>query len=287
MDVSIFIRDPPRNSRFQLFSFLTRTGTHLGSDKVGKVFGVISVSDKYGILSLDGESRFFEPDFAHVPLFNHKWCDPITPTDLGLVYLGNSGHSVPVSSSIEVRMELYVAKNEDACYQVCNHKIEIDLLDFWDKKSESACGVLTISGMEGATHLFYILLKDAIDASLEVKFETMTPGREVRGYVIAYYGDDFLTECQCPPSVKYNYMSILFLPNHVLENGVIQLIKSLLAVPTKGSLVIRAYLEDVNSGEVIMKNSFKFKSQPKGCSSIGIISGTDCQFDLKVDWFQA
>ncbi|GJR70009.1 hypothetical protein Tco_0016074, partial [Tanacetum coccineum] len=260
------------------------TAMHLGSDEVSKVFGVISVSDKHGLVS-DGGSHFFEPDFAHVSLFSHKWCDPIIPDDSGLVYLGNSnsGRSVLFSSSIEVRMELYVAKDEDACYQVCNHKIEIDLSDFCDKKSESACGDLTISGEEGSTHLFYILLKDAIDASLEVKFQTKTPGRKVRGYVLSYYGDDFLIECQCPPSIKYHYMSLLFLPNHDLDVGAIQLIKSLLAVPTKGSLVITAYLEDVKSGKVIMKNSCKFKSQPSG-SSLGTISGTDCQFDLKVDW---
>ncbi|GKA71975.1 arginine--tRNA ligase, chloroplastic/mitochondrial [Tanacetum coccineum] len=173
----------------------------------------------------------------------------------------------------------YVAKDEDACYQVCNHKIEIDLSDFCDKKSESACGDLTISGEEGSTRLFYILLKDAIDASLEVKFQTKTPGRKVRGYVLGYYGDDFLIECQCPPSIKYHYMSLLFLPNHDLDVGAIQLIKSLLAVPPKGSLVITAYLEDVKSGKVIMKNSCKFKSQPSG-SSLGTISGTDCQFLL-------
>ncbi|GJX57361.1 arginine--tRNA ligase, chloroplastic/mitochondrial, partial [Tanacetum coccineum] len=283
--VDVNARDPRRNSRFELFSFLTRTATHLGSDKVGRVFGVISVSDKYGLLSSDGESHFFEPDFAHVPLFNHKWCDPIIPTESGLVYLGNpsSGCSVSVSSSIEVRMELYVAKNEDACYQISNHKVEIDFSDFWEEKSDSACGALTVSGEEGSTLLFYVVLKDAIDASLEVKFETKTPGRKVRGYVLAYYGDDFLAECQCQPSRKYNYMSLLFLPNHVLKAGAIQLLRSLLAVPTKGSLVIKAYLEDVNSGEVIMKNNCKFKSQPWG-SSFGTISGTDCQFDLKVDW---
>nr|GEV19296.1 arginine--tRNA ligase, chloroplastic/mitochondrial [Tanacetum cinerariifolium] len=157
--VDVNARDPRRNSRFELFSFLTCTATHMRSDKVGKVFGVISVSDKYGLLSSDGESHFFEPDFAHV------------------------------------RMELYVAKNEDACYQISNHKIEIDLSDFWEKKSDSACSALTVSGEEGSTLLFYVVLKDAIDASLEVKFETKTPGREVRGYVLAYYGDDFLAEC--------------------------------------------------------------------------------------------
>ncbi|PWA48188.1 Aminoacyl-tRNA synthetase, class 1a, anticodon-binding [Artemisia annua] len=272
-------RNPPRNSRFELFSFSNRTTTHFGSDKNGKLFGLISVADKYALVS-DGESHFFEPDFAHVPLFNHKWSDPINMTDSGLVYVGNPRfrHSVSFSSSIEIRMELYVAKNENALYQLCNHKIEIDLSDFWAKKADGACGILAVGGEDGSTYMHYILLKDAIDAALEVKFETNTPGREVRGYVLAYYGDDFLVECQCRTLCKYKYMALLFLPNHVLEAGKIQLIKSMMAVPAKGSLLIKAYLEDVKSGDVIMKSSFKFKSQPLGCSSVGTISGEDCRF---------
>ncbi|GKC51899.1 hypothetical protein Tco_1074644, partial [Tanacetum coccineum] len=279
-----FIRDPPRKSRFELFSFLNNTTTHFGSDQNGKLFGLISVSDKFGLVS-DGESHFFEPDFAHVPLFNHKWCDPVNLTDSGLVYVGNPSfrHSVSFSSSIEIRMELYIAKNENL-YQLCNHKIEIDLSDFWDKESDSACGVLAVRGADGSTYMNYILLKDAIDAALKVKFETETPGREVRGYVLAHYGDDFLIECQRQNSRKYQYMALLFLPNHVLEAGEIQLLKPVMAVPAKGSLIIKAYLEDVQSGNVIMKGTCKFNSQHSGCSDVRTIDGEDCSFGLKVEW---
>ena len=81
-------------------------------------------------------------------------------------------------------------------------------------------------------------------------------------------------------------MALLFRPNHVLETGKIQLIKSTLAVPTKGTLVIKAYLEDAKSGKVIMKNNYKFKSQLSECSvgTISGIEGEDCRLDLKVDW---
>ncbi|GJR19815.1 hypothetical protein Tco_0968342 [Tanacetum coccineum] len=227
----------------------------------------------------DGGSHFFEHDFAHVPLFDHDWYNPVKTIDWGLVYLGNpsSSHSVPFTSSIEFRMELCVTKKKDACYQLCNHKIELDLSNFWEKKSDSACGVLMVEGEDGPTYMFYVLLKEAVDVALEVKFET-TCDRKVQGYVVAYYGDDFFYKCDYPCRDKDSYMALLFLPNtsSVLTNCNIPLIRSMLAVPTKGSLIIKAYLED-ESGKVIMKNSCKFKSQLEGCS-IGTISGTYCSF---------
>ncbi|GJZ29949.1 arginine--tRNA ligase, chloroplastic/mitochondrial [Tanacetum coccineum] len=234
-----------RNFRFEPFSFRTTPV------KEGKLFGIISISNKYGLLS-DGESHFFQPDFAHVPLFNHDWCNTINMIDDELVYLGNP---------------------------------KIDLSAFWDKKSDGECGHLSVVGENGSTDMYYMVLKDAVDTTLEVKFETNTLSREVSGYVLAYYGDDFLYECQSEDITKDYYTTLLFLADrHVLKPGKIQLIKSMLAVPTKGSLVINAYLEDARYGEVILKKSCIFKSQLRGCS-YGTLSGwEDCSLHLKVDW---
>ncbi|GJW32796.1 hypothetical protein Tco_0052828 [Tanacetum coccineum] len=92
---------------------------------------------------------------------------------------------------------------------------------------------------DGSTHMYYMVLKDAVDTTLEIKFEKNTLGRE--------------------------------------------LIKSMLAVPTKGSLVIKAYMEDARYGQVILKKSCIFKSQLRGCS-YGTLSGwKDCSLHLKVD----
>ncbi|GJY95034.1 G-type lectin S-receptor-like serine/threonine-protein kinase B120 [Tanacetum coccineum] len=272
--------------RFELFSFRTTPVTHLRYDKEGKLFGIISISDKYGLLS-DGGSYFFQPDFAHVPLFNHDWCNPINMINDVLVYLGNpsSHHSVLICSSIEIRMELYVTKKKNACYHLCNHKIEIDLSAFWDKKSDGKCGHLSVVGEDGSTHMYYMVLKDAVDTTLEIKFEKNILSREVSGYVLAYYGDDFLYECQSEDITKDYYTALLFLADrHVLKPSKIQLIKSMLAVPTKGSLVIKAYLEDARYGQVILKKSCIFKPQLRGCS-YGTLSGWgDCSLHLKVDW---
>lgn len=289
--VWLFIREPPRNSRFVLLSIRASATKHFRSgeegDRLGKLFGLISVSDKYGLVS-DGGSHFFEPDFGHVPLFDHDWDSPINMVDQEAVYLGNSTScSVPFASTLEIHMELYVTKGKNTCYQLCNHKEEIDLSDFWNKESDGACGCLAVEGEDGPTRLYYFLLKDAIDTSLEIEFRTKTLGRKVRGYVLAYYGDDFLYECQCDPSVRDFYSALLFLSDHVLEPGKIKLIKSAMAVPTKGNLIIKAYLEDAGSGEVIMKNTCNFKPQLKRCSSAGTISGIegeDCDLHLIVDW---
>ncbi|PWA54176.1 arginyl-tRNA synthetase, class Ic [Artemisia annua] len=282
-------RCPSKNSRLEVFSFSTAAIKQINPVPSGEVFGLISVADKYGLLSSDQGLHFFEPEVAHVPLFYHDWCNPVKMIDWGLIYLGNPGssHSVPFTSSIEFRMELYVTKKKNASYQLCNHKIELDLSNFWGEKSDSACGVLTVEGEDGPTYMFYVLLKDAVDAALEIRFETACD-RRVHGYVVAFYGDDFFYECECLPSDKDGYMALLFLPNtsSVLTNCIIPLIRSVLAVPTKGSLIIKAYLED-ESGEVIMNDTCKFKSQLEGCSS-NTIRGTDCSLEVKVDWkFQA
>ncbi|GKE89903.1 hypothetical protein Tco_1567378, partial [Tanacetum coccineum] len=104
---------------------------------------------------------------------------------------------------------------------------EIDLSSFWDRKSE--------------------------DTALKVKFVTKadTPARLVRGYVHAYYGDEFLYKCQSETISKECYMALLFraAPSYELTAGDISLIKSFLAVPTKGSLIIKAFLQDVNFGK--------------------------------------
>ncbi|GJS21297.1 hypothetical protein Tco_0449929 [Tanacetum coccineum] len=135
----------------------------------GELFGLILVSDK----SVPSRSHFFEPDVTRVPLFNHDWRNPINIRDSALVYLGNPGSGQP-----------------------CNHKKEIDLSSFWDRKSDGECGELFVVSEHGIVEMNYILLKDAIDTSFRVKFETKPDTRLVRGYAQAYYGDEFLYKCQ-------------------------------------------------------------------------------------------
>ncbi|PWA96314.1 arginyl-tRNA synthetase, class Ic [Artemisia annua] len=271
MDVNA--RDPTRNFRFELFSFHSLPHTHLWNGK-GWVFGQISASDKFALR-------------GSVSLFNQDWYNRIRIVDSGLVYTGNpsSGHPVSFSCFIEICLELYVT-NKNEGYLVCDQKKDIDLSEFWDKKSEGLCGRLSVGG----TDLYYMLLRDAVDTSLEMKFHTKTDygACEVRGYVIAYYGDDFLYESQSETETisKDCYMALLFRPDppYVLKDGdIIPLIKSVLAVPTKGSLIVKAYMEDVHSDKVIMNDCFKFKPLLNGFTSDTII-GRECSLNLTARW---
>ncbi|GKD47493.1 hypothetical protein Tco_1276469 [Tanacetum coccineum] len=284
---------PYRNCRFELLSFRTRPLRSYVFDEDAKLHGLISASDKHGLLS-DGGSNFFEPDFAHVPLFNYDCHEPINMISGYLVYLGHStsGHSIPFtsfSSFIELYMELYVTKKEE-CHQVCNDRKAIDLSDLWDRNQDGACGCLSVKVEEGCTSLYYILLKDAVDTAIEVNFRTKSDKLclKVSGYILAYYGDDFLEECQSESEYinKDCFYALLFLPKsaYYLKASQIPLIQSVLAVPTKGSLIIKAYVEDYHSREVIMNDSCKFKPQLGDCS-LGTISGTEgCSLEVKVKW---
>ncbi|GJY39397.1 hypothetical protein Tco_0425761, partial [Tanacetum coccineum] len=146
-------------------------GTRLWYDYKGLIFGQISATDKFGLRG----SHFSEPDYAHVSLFNEDWRYPIRINDPGLVCTGNpsSGHLVSFSQFIEICLELYIVINKkNEGYQVGDHKEEIDLSEFWNKKSD--------------------------DTALEIKFTTKMDGFacEDFGYIAAQYGDDFLYESQ-------------------------------------------------------------------------------------------
>lgn len=262
--------------------FRTRPQTPLWLDHEGELFGLISVSDKI----VPSWSHFFETDVTHVPLFNHDWRNPIKNLDSNCVYLGNpgSGYSVSFSYFIEICAELYVT-NKNECYQLCNHKKEIDLSSFWEN-SDGVCGQLTVNAKHGYATMYYILLKDAIDTTLKVKFitEPNTPPRRVRGYLQAYYGDEFLYKCQSGSICKECYMAVLFraAPSYELKAGYIPLNKSMLAVPTKGSLIIKAYLQDVDSKKVIIDGTSNFK--PLDGSSDTITGSEGCSLNVEVSW---
>ncbi|GJV33562.1 hypothetical protein Tco_1393962 [Tanacetum coccineum] len=72
-------------------------------------------------------------------------------------------------------------------------------------------------------------------------------------------------------------------PPYVLLDGIIPLIKSVLAVPTKGSLIVKEYMEDAKSDKVIMDGCCKFKPLLEyGCISGTIARRDVCSLDLRV-----
>ncbi|PWA48794.1 hypothetical protein CTI12_AA484930 [Artemisia annua] len=257
-------RDPPRNCRFELFSIRPSITTD-SKFKEGKLFGLLSVSDKNGLL-LDAGSHLSEPDFTYVPLFNVDWSKPHNMRNGGVVCLGDpsSGCLIPFSSTIGIRIELNVStEKNDACFHLCNTKFEIDTNEFWAKKLNSKCGRLSVNGEDGVTNMYYILLKDAVETVLEVSLKTKTP-RKVSGTILAYYDDgcEFPFESYHP--IRSCYNALLFradLPVD-LNDGKILLKRSVIAVPMRGSLTIKANLKaDADFEQVILKGSHAFKPQ--------------------------
>ncbi|GJW33410.1 hypothetical protein Tco_0053442 [Tanacetum coccineum] len=286
-------RDQPRNSRFEVVS-IHPSVTQDSATITGWLFGIIAVSDKYGLLS-DGAYHFCEPDFAYVPIFDLDWRHPIHVLSGGYLDLANPStrHSVPFSSSIELRMELYVTTNrKDGCFLLCSHKSVIQLSDFWKKKSDSMCGYLYAKGEGGSTRLHYILIKDAIDTSLKVRFKTgKIHGHKVSGYICAYYGSEF----QYGNVDKDSYTSTLFqcdFPILLKDGCEIRLKKSMMAVPKNGSLIIKAVLMEGNeSRQVILNDFWEFimpaigKETEGSCKGyINGKKGTGCSLDLELGW---
>lgn len=271
-------RDPVRNSRFEVFSirpFITDS-----SFENGNLFGLISVSDKYGLRS-NGGCHLFEPDFPYVSLFNFEWSDPINIRHAQVVYLDNpSCHSVPFSSSMKIHTELYVTtESRTDCFQLCKRRNKkMDLKSFWREKSYSKCGRLNVKGEDGRTMVHYILLKDAVDVAVEVTFKA-DPNRKVYGSIFAFYGGEFSYDCH--RDTQDCYMALLF--RSFLTVGQLPLKRSILAVPKNASLKIKAHLADVDTNEVILSGCYEFL---QGRSN-GILPGfdwADCSLDLKVVW---
>ncbi|GKD84309.1 hypothetical protein Tco_1355463, partial [Tanacetum coccineum] len=133
------------------------------------MFGFIAVSEKYGSIP-HGGSHIFEPDFAYVPLFDHEWCNPIDMHNREYICLGNpsSPNSVAFSSSIEINIEIYVTdKEKKTCFEVGCTKMELDLSNIWGKNLGNECGLLKAKGEDGFTEMYYMLIKDAVDAAVE------------------------------------------------------------------------------------------------------------------------
>ncbi|GJZ67567.1 hypothetical protein Tco_0630807 [Tanacetum coccineum] len=288
-------RDPPRNSRFELIAVCPDISNMF---KKGKMFGYIIASDAYGVRT-NGWEPIYKPDCGYVSLLNCDWYDAEDMINHGFVYPRNpsSHHTVPLSHSFSIRMELVVETEEkDSFFQLGYEGRELDFSEFErTNAADGACRVLVVEGKELVAHLYYILLKDALDTFLEVTFNRdAAPGAlQVYGEMNAYYGDDF--PYSSDNLVKGFYKTRLFEPDvdSGLWAGPIRLTKSALAAPRNGSLVIEANLRELHSDRLIMDGniSFTFEEAIKcitgeGCSGeeVNRIMGEGCYFEVKVNW---
>lgn len=262
-----------------------------------QLFGSIQAAG----VSLDPAS----PSFS---IFNHKYKDPILVPQLGSL----SPHfisycSIPFSTSVKMAAKLYVTtdKLDDMkhpcdyydCYrgkdpterfndafEVCNDCAVINLSENFAKRPNGGSGSYTLKGRDGHLKMYYVALKYAVDAALDVVFDATSEETKVAGRVMAYYGNNF--DYGCSPAEEVDYKAMLFETeqNEVIKPGKINLMRSVLSVPAQFSLVIDAHLTDSTSGDIILSSVYEFLVPTDGSISVGCIKGNDCSLKLKVDW---
>nr|GFA02118.1 aminoacyl-tRNA synthetase, class 1a, anticodon-binding [Tanacetum cinerariifolium] len=76
-------------------------------------------------------------------------------------------------------------------FEVCNNCEVINFSDYFAKRPGGGSDSCTLKGRDGYLKLYYVALKYAVDAALEVAFESTSKETKVVGRVMAYYGKNF------------------------------------------------------------------------------------------------
>ncbi|GJZ87318.1 anticodon-binding aminoacyl-tRNA synthetase, class 1a [Tanacetum coccineum] len=166
---------------------------------------------------------------------------------------------------------------DNEAFEVCDTNVLINIPD----KPNGGSGKNIIEGKDGSLELCYVALKYAVDADLEIDFEPTSSETKVAGRVLAYYGKGYDYD---QPADDYYVM--LFEANrpNFLEHGKLNLMRSVMAVPAKFSLIIEAELYDSTSALEILSGTYEFPVPRDGRSPTGSIMGKDCSLNLKVKW---
>ncbi|GJY99001.1 arginine--tRNA ligase, chloroplastic/mitochondrial [Tanacetum coccineum] len=281
--ISNAVSRPNSSSRFELFSmFIGVTPSDFGKGfETGELFGYITVSDTCGLLS-DGWCFLDKNGCGHVAHFVHDFDNSVGIRDTCFLPFGNPGsrHSVACSDSIKMGVHLFfTTKKKDACYQLCSCDHDIELGDFWDGTESVKRNTFSTRGINGCVSISYILIKDAVDTSWSLWYEpepTMVAPK-LHGQIVAYYGDDN----------DMSYEAVMFHSERCnerckLEKGNLKLKRSTLAVPANETLVIKAFLQDDDSGEVIVNETIEYVAKPKASSIRWLIEGKNCRLELIV-----
>lgn len=272
----------PRFELFSVYIHITRDPTL----RECKLFGQITISDTYGVL-YDGWGLPAGPDLGTVALFDCNWDDQVDVTNHHRLYLGNPSCSklIPLSSSMEICTELYATTvRNDGLFVLFRRGVEMDFAKFWKKEADTKCAKAALDGLDGDVRMYYILMKDAMDCAIEVTYHFMEGGsREVYAQIYANYGNDFFKKNE-DPLVKNFYTTLLY-EGHFDSKiaGEVPLKKSMMAVPAKGSIMIKARLFDVDSQAGILDGYCEFIAQPGG-SFKKKIDGPCCSLSVSVVW---
>lgn len=286
MVVLIFIRSENLNPRFELFCM----NVHVSHSafKKGYVFGNVSLIDTDG-LQADRRLPLDNNDHGHVSYFYHDWNDTIGICNNAYLFFGNPSPrgSVSFSSVIEIYALLFATTLEkDKCFQICDCQTSIDLSKFWADGLNYKRSTLTIESKDGCILIDYIMLRDAVDTTMALSFESPNDPlieAPVSGHIFAYYGDGVLHDCD--DFRKRCYKAVVFHADRksVVKVGPLPLKKSVLAVPANGCLVIEAIFVDVKSGKIILKRKREFRAKTEGYTKY-CMPWKNCFFNLTVEW---
>nr|GEW16249.1 arginine-tRNA ligase [Tanacetum cinerariifolium] len=212
------------------------------------------VSDAYGIVP-DGWVELFGDDIGHVYYYSRPWCDSLRIKNDSFIWFGNpsSRHAVAFSSSIEIDIGLkIITKEEEDCKDAC-YEIYIESerkLSFWEEDNKTKRDTLSYESEDGLLQIHYILLRDAVDTTMEFRFESRVPnlnGFKVRGNLFAYYGDGVLDENKF---MRMFYEAVIFKTDgaYVLAGDKLQLKRSVLSVPANGAILLLCLLPLTGTG---------------------------------------
>lgn len=284
MAAFIFIRYS--RSRFELFT-MSVSVSDPDFDK-GSIFGKLLVKDALGARA-DGWKRKDAKDFCYISCFNNEWHDSLDIVYDSLIPFGDPScrRSVPASSSVEVDLLLHaMSESKDQCYLIFHGKHNESLSKFWDEdQEETKCGTLKFERDIGRVLVNFILLKDAVDASMKLTCTSTNPDVPIQicGSIMAYYGDDVVKD---DGGILGQYKATIFRTNKFQLTGeqvVLPLHRSLLAVPTNGCLKIEAFFMNVESKEEYVRGRSNYRSKP-GTDENWTLNCRSFSINLKVAW---
>lgn len=268
---------------------------NFGSVKKGRLYGLIEAKG-YGSTEFVSLFNRGEDEFESQPIY-----------DTGLLSLTDPSpyHLISATSTINVSVQLFV------CIDDSELKLGFAEL-FWDCSRPEYNGYFNhfqntvIKEYEGGVKLYYIVLDNPVEATVEVSFDTYNPFHAC-GHIIAYYddldsyflppdqnddviesGDEFSTFKCCRDEIEYCKATLFEAGTGtsdpvLFKDGKISLRRSKLVVPNGGSLVVEVNLLDVTTGTNNISHTLKFDSKVKD-SITHNISGSDWNMCFTVYW---
>ncbi|GKA89177.1 anticodon-binding aminoacyl-tRNA synthetase, class 1a [Tanacetum coccineum] len=162
-------------------------------------------------------------------------------------------------------------------FEVCNDCLFLN----FSNKPNGGSDHITIRGKDGSLAMFYLALKNAVDADLKVEFLVPSMETKVYGSVVAYFGKNF----EYSDSDDLYYL-ILFKKKRsaFVGPGSLHLMRSALAVPANSSLIIKANLFDNTSENEILSGTCEITVGLDGKPTVGSIVSKDYSLSVLVNW---